>query len=284
MSDGAKGAIWSGGVMSGPKGTDRSKGIDPSEERPAGHREANAPSHARGKSEPDFAHVDSWVFDLDNTLYPSHCDLFAQIDVKITAFVSKTLSLPPVEARLLQKRYYAEHGTTLSGLMKVNGLNPSTFLDYVHDIDLAPLDGVPDLSAALSRLPGKRYVFTNGSRAHAENVTRKLGIDHLFHDVFDIHAAGYNPKPSEHAFDRFFEATGAAPERSAMFEDLARNLVPAHRRGMTTILIRTGKDWGPVAGEHPDHPAHVHHIAGDLGQFLGTLILGTLKFAPASRA
>jgi putative hydrolase of the HAD superfamily len=226
---------------------------------------------------PDLSHVDAWVFDLDNTLYPSHCDLFAQIDQRMTDFVSRTLSLPHDEARALQKRYYAEHGTTLSGLMAVNRIQPGTFLDYVHDIDLSPLDGVPDLSAALASLPGKRYVFTNGSLRHAENITRKLKIDHLFDGVFDIIAANYLPKPRPEAFDRFFETTGAAPERSAMFEDLARNLLPAHQLGMTTVLVRSGPDRGPVPGEHEGQPDHVHHIAEDLGQFLGTLKVGGAK-------
>ena len=225
---------------------------------------------------PDLSHIDSWVFDLDNTLYPSRCDLFAQIDVKMTDFVSRTLSLPHAEARALQKRYYAQHGTTLSGLMTINRIHSSAFLDYVHDIDLSPLDGVPDLSAALEALPGKRYVFTNGSLKHAENVTRKLKIDHLFDGMFDIIAANYLPKPRPEAFDRFFEATGAAPHSSAMFEDLARNLVPAHQRGMTTVLVGSSKDWGPpseekVASWRPDRPSHVHHIADDLANFLGSL-------------
>jgi putative hydrolase of the HAD superfamily len=220
---------------------------------------------------PDFSHVDHWVFDLDNTLYPAACDLFAQVDQRITAFVSRTLALPLAEARLIQKRYYAEHGTTLNGMMRLHGLHPDAYLDYVHDIDLSALDGAPRLSTALSALPGKRYIFTNGSRRHAENVTRKLGIDHLFHDMFDIIASGYAPKPDHAAFDRFFSHTGADPARAAMFEDLARNLAPAHQRGMTTVLVRSGKDWGPIAGESDGHPAHVHHIADDLGLFLGTL-------------
>ena len=226
---------------------------------------------------PDLSHVDAWVFDLDNTLYPSRCDLFAQIDVKMTEYVSRTLSLPTIEAKALQKKYYAEHGTTLSGLMQINRVLPADFLDYVHEIDLSPLEGLPDLSAALSALPGRRYVFTNGSKRHAENVTRKLGIDHLFHDMFDIIAANYMPKPHDACFDRFFEQTGANPAQSAMFEDLARNLEPAHRRGMTTVLVRAGRHWGAVMDED-DQPAHVHHIAEDLGQFLGTL-----KLTPASR-
>ncbi len=231
----------------------------------------------------DLSHVDAWVFDLDNTLYPARCNLFAQIDVKMTDFVARTLSLPHDEARALQKRYYAEHGTTLSGLMNVNKIQPSEFLDYVHEIDLAPLDGVPDLSASLAALPGKRYVFTNGSRRHAENVTRRLKIDHLFDDMFDIHAANYQPKPKSEAFDLFFEATGAAPTRSAMFEDLARNLVPAHARGMTTVLVSPGPGWGPVPGEHPGATDHIHHIADDLGEFLGTLHFKQVGGDPGKR-
>ena len=226
----------------------------------------------------DLSHVDAWVFDLDNTLYPSHCDLFAQIDVKMTEFVSRTLSLPPLEAKALQKRYYAEHGTTLSGLMTVNNIPPEDFLDYVHAIDLAPLDGLPELATALASLPGKRYVFTNGSRKHAENITRKLKIDHLFDDMFDIVAADYAPKPQAVAFDRFFKRTGADPRRSAMFEDLAKNLLPAHQRGMTTVLVKARRHWGAVP-EEPGHPAHVHHVIEDLGLFLGSI-----KTAPASRA
>jgi len=225
----------------------------------------------------DLTHVDAWVFDLDNTLYPSHCDLFAQIDVKMTEFVSRTLSLPPLEAKALQKRYYAEHGTTLSGLMTINKIPPEDFLDYVHAIDLAPLDGLPELATALANLPGKRYVFTNGSRRHAENITRKLKIDHLFDDMFDIVAADYAPKPQAVAFDRFFERTGADPRRAAMFEDLAKNLLPAHQRGMTTVLVKAGRHWG-AAPEEPGQPAHVHHVIEDLGLFLGSI-----KVRPASR-
>jgi putative hydrolase of the HAD superfamily len=231
----------------------------------------------------DLSHVDAWVFDLDNTLYPARCNLFAQIDARMTDFIARMLSLPHAEAKVLQKRYYAEHGATLSGLMNVNRIHPSEFLDYVHEIDLAPLDGLPDLSQALATLPGKRYVFTNGSLRHAENVTRKLKIDHLFDDVFDIHAANYQPKPSGEAFDRFFEATGATPQRSAMFEDLARNLVPAHARGMTTVLVRSGPDWGPVPGEHLGIPDHIHHIADNLGEFLGTLHFKQVGADPGKR-
>jgi len=225
---------------------------------------------------PDLTHVDAWVFDLDNTLYPAACDLFAQIDQRMTAFVSDLLCVPPVEAKIIQKRYYAEHGTTLSGLMKVHNLPPKAFLDYVHDIDLAPLDGTPDLVASLAALPGKRYVFTNGSRRHAENVTKRLKIDHLFDDMFDIIAADYRPKPDLGTYTTFLESTGVDPARAAMFEDMSRNLLPAHQLGMTTVLVRSTKDWShePAIARPagPDeHPDHVHHATDDLVHFLGTM-------------
>jgi putative hydrolase of the HAD superfamily len=223
----------------------------------------------------DFTHVDHWVFDLDNTLYPSACNLFAQIDVRITEFVARTLDLPFADARLIQKRLYAEHGTTLSGLMKLHKLQPDGFLDYVHDIDLAPLDLAPDLGATLSGLPGKRYIFTNGSLHHAERVTRKLRIDHLFDDMFDIRASKFLPKHDPLAYEHFLDHTGVDPAGAVMFEDLARNLAPAHARGFTTVLVREGQDWSPEAQlGRPTGPAdhgHVHHETADLAGFLGNL-------------
>jgi putative hydrolase of the HAD superfamily len=227
-------------------------------------------------SRPDLTHIDNWVFDLDNTLYPAACNLFAGIDEKIGAYVSRVLSLPRDEARIVQKRMYAQYGTTLNGLMTEHGLAPDEFLDFVHDIDLSPLDRVPDLAPALAALPGKRYIFTNGSHGHAERVMSRLKIDHLFDDIVDIRRSNFTPKHIDAAFDRFLDHTGVDPKSAAMFEDLARNLEPAHALGFTTVLVRSAKDWSrePVearpAGPN-DHPAHVHYVADDLAQFLGTL-------------
>ncbi|MBI1359240.1 MAG: pyrimidine 5'-nucleotidase [Alphaproteobacteria bacterium] len=223
----------------------------------------------------NLLHVDNWVFDLDNTLYPATCDLFAGIDARIQEFVARTLQLPPDEARRVQKDFYAKHGTTLNGLMKVHGLQPDEFLDFVHDIDLSPLDLAPDIAAELAALPGRRYIFTNGSLRHAEQVTRRMKIDHLFDGMIDIAASGFTPKHEPAAHDRFLESTGIDPAKSTMFEDLARNLVPAHEKGFTTILVRSTKDWSREPdGARPagpgDHPPHVHHVADDLAQFLGT--------------
>lgn len=224
----------------------------------------------------DLSHIDSWVFDLDNTLYPATCDLFAGIDEKIRAYVARALSLPPIEAHAVQKRLYAQYGTTLNGLMTEHGLDPDGFLDFVHDIDLSPLDGVPDLAPALAALPGKRYIFTNGSLNHAERVMDRLNISHLFNDVIDIRASRFTPKHIATAYDSFLARTGVDPSSAVMFEDLARNLEPAHALGFTTVLVRSAKDWsGEPAEARPagpeDHPAHVHHVADDLGTFLAAL-------------
>ena len=164
-----------------------------------------------------FDHVSDWVFDLDNTLYPAECDLFAEIDTRMTDFVSRVLGLGPAEARRVQKHYYATYGTTLSGLMTVNRIEPADFLHYVHDIDLSPLPDLPDLRTALESLPGRKFVYTNGSRRHAERVTEKMGLSHLFHDSFGIEDAHYTPKPKQGSYDRFCELHGVDPKRSIFF-------------------------------------------------------------------
>lgn len=221
----------------------------------------------------DLRHIDYWVFDLDNTLYPAECDLFAQIDQRMTRFVSDLLSLPPEQARAIQKKYYAEHGTTLNGLMTLHGMKPAAFLDYVHDIDLSPIPPLVGLHTEISRLPGKKYVFTNGSRGHADRVVEKLGLTGLFDDHFGIEDTGFEPKPRPVAFDRFHDRHGIDPKSSVMFEDLSRNLKAAHDFGYTTVLVHSDKDWShePV-GARPagaDHAAdHIHYLTDCLTSFL----------------
>lgn len=223
----------------------------------------------------DLTHVDAWVFDLDNTLYHPKHDLFAQIDHRMTDFVSRLLGVPPAEARQTQKRYYAEHGTTLNGLMRMHGLDPREFLEFVHNIDLSVLPEHPELAAAIARLPGKRYVFTNGSQRHAERVLKKLGADHLFDGVVDIERAGFQPKPHRASFERMIETFALAPERAVMFEDLARNLATAADLGFTTVLVTSDKDWShEPEGARPagleDRHDFVHHVTDDLAGFLAS--------------
>ncbi|MFC7291230.1 pyrimidine 5'-nucleotidase [Hirschia litorea] len=236
----------------------------------------------------DFANVQNWVFDLDNTLYPAACDLFAEIDQRMTAFVMRQLDLPHDEARAIQKDYYARYGTTLRGMMIEHGLDPTTFMNYVHDIDHSPLDAAPDIKAQLSALPGKKYIYTNGSTCHAEKVSRYMGIDHLFDDMICIAKSNFLPKHEDGAFDRFIELTGVDPKKSAMFEDLSRNLIPAHQLGFKTVLVTSLKDWShEPEGVRPAHaddakPVHVHHTTNDLPQFLIDIVANIAPKAEAS--
>ncbi|MEI9929724.1 MAG: pyrimidine 5'-nucleotidase [Rhizomicrobium sp.] len=143
---------------------------------------------------PDLRHIDAWIFDLDNTLYRADSDLFAQIDVRMASYVSALLSLPLDEARRIQKDYYRDHGTTLNGLMKMHGADPEPFLEHAHDIDLSVLAPDPVLNKTIARLPGRRFVLTNGCRNYAERVLDRIGLDAAFDDVWDIRAMGYRPQ------------------------------------------------------------------------------------------
>lgn len=219
----------------------------------------------------NFHRTHTWIFDLDNTLYPSECNLFAQIDQRMGAFLSEFLGVDLVEARRVQKDYFYRYGTTLSGLMQEHKMPPERFLDYVHDIDLAPVCEAPELGAAIERLPGKKFIFTNGSRYHAERVANKLGVLHHFDDVFDIVAGEYIPKPSAEAYDRFLKAHGIDATSSAMFEDIPHNLEAPHTLGMATVLVHS------TYVDHPSQrkiaewrvlPPHIHHITADLTGFL----------------
>ncbi len=222
----------------------------------------------------DLTHVENWVFDLDNTLYAAECHLFAQIDARITVFVRDQLSLDHDEARTLQKHYYVKYGTTMSGLMTEHDICPDRFLEFVHDIDLAPVEENPALASALAALPGRKFIYTNGSVRHAENVAAALGVLNLFDEVFDIKAAGYAPKPQRAGYEQFLRSHQIAPTRAVMFEDIAQNLEAPHALGMTTVLVCSDAAW--LADEpHDKRPArhgesapHVHYATNDLTAFL----------------
>lgn len=228
-------------------------------------------------------HVQDWVFDLDNTLYPAECDLFAEIDTRMTRFVSETLGLDRAAARIVQKDYYARYGTTLSGLMQVHGLDPSEFLHYVHEIDLSPLPDLPDLRSAIAALPGRKFIYTNGSRRHAERVTEKMGLAHLFHDSFGIEDAAYTPKPHLQSYQAFCSLHQVRPDGAVFFEDLARNLKPAKSMGFTTVLVHSDKDWShePIEARPAargdgafgdDAEQHIDYVTGDLTGFLNSAL------------
>jgi putative hydrolase of the HAD superfamily len=184
-----------------------------------------------------FAHVNTWVFDLDNTLYPPHADIWPKVDARITLFIANHLGLDGISARAMQKYYYQVHGTTLNGLMKEHGVDPHTFLDFVHAIDRSSL--LPDaaLDAALAALPGRKFIFTNGSCGHAEATLRQLGIAAHFDDIFDIIAADFIPKPAEQPYHAFLARHGINPAKAAMLEDIPHNLAVPKALGMRTILV-----------------------------------------------
>jgi putative hydrolase of the HAD superfamily len=218
-----------------------------------------------------FGHVETWVFDLDNTLYPHHLNLWQQVDERIRDYIARYLKVTAEEAFRLQKDYYKRYGTSMRGLMTEHGMEPDDFLDFVHQIDHSPLTPNAALGAAIEVLPGRKLILTNGTRRHADAVLARLELDRHFDDVFDIVAAELEPKPSPQTYDRFLKAHNVDAARTAMFEDLARNLVVPHALGMTTVLVVPEhtrevfrEDWELEGREAP----HVDHVTDDLVGFL----------------
>lgn len=221
-----------------------------------------------------FDHVETWVFDLDNTLYPHHLNLWQQVDARIRDFVANWLKVSPEEAFRIQKDYYKRYGTTMRGMMTEHGVHADDYLAYVHAIDHSPLQPNPAMGDAIEQLPGRKLILTNGSTAHAGKVLERLGIGHHFEAVFDIIAADLEPKPAPQTYRRFLDRHGVDPARAAMFEDLARNLTVPHQLGMTTVLVVPDdsqdvvrEDW-ELEGRDA---AHVDHVTDDLTGFLKTL-------------
>jgi putative hydrolase of the HAD superfamily len=221
-----------------------------------------------------FDHVDTWVFDLDNTLYSHHLNLWQQVDDRIRSYVSEYLKVSKEEAFRVQKDYYKRYGTTMRGLMTEHGMEADDYLAYVHLIDHSPLKPNPDLGAAIEKLPGRKLILTNGTRAHADAITKKLDIHGHFEDVFDIVAADLEPKPAKQTYDKFLTLHGVEPKSAAMFEDLARNLTVPHELGMvTTLVVPDGtrevlrQDWEMEGRGEP----YVDHVTDDLTGFLVAL-------------
>ncbi|GAB1580750.1 pyrimidine 5'-nucleotidase [Phyllobacterium phragmitis] len=222
-----------------------------------------------------FADITDWVFDLDNTLYPHASNLFSQIDVKMTSYVAQLLQLPREEARKVQKQFYQEYGTTLKGLMERYQIDTDDFLEKVHDIDYSWLAPDPALGEAIKRLPGRKFIFTNGNRGHAERSARQLGILDHFDDIFDIVAADLTPKPARETYDKFLGLHRVDSRHAVMFEDLARNLVVPKALGMKTVLI-VPRNFEPTFSEiwesDPEYTDQVDYVTDNLAAFLESIL------------
>jgi putative hydrolase of the HAD superfamily len=212
-------------------------------------------------------HIDAWIFDLDNSLYPASANLFELIDVRMGQFIQQLVGCDPEEARRVQKGYFREHGTTLAGLMKAHGTDPREFLDFVHDIDLARIAADPKLVAAMDRLPGRKFVFTNGDHSYARRVLDRLGLANAFDGLHDIHAMGYVPKPHPDAYQALCQRWSIDPARAVMVEDMARNLHPAKQLGMVTVWI----DNGSEQASHEADPAFIDYRIADIGEWLSEI-------------
>jgi putative hydrolase of the HAD superfamily len=218
-----------------------------------------------------FEHVETWIFDLDNTLYPHNVNLWQQVDERIRDYIADFLKVTHEEAFRLQKDYYKRYGTSMRGMMTEHGMRPDDFLDFVHQIDHSPLEPNPALGDAIEKLPGRKVILTNGTRRHADAVLAQLEIERHFQDVFDIIAAELEPKPSPQTYDRFLEALKIEAATAAMFEDLARNLAVPHALGMTTVLVVPEhsrevfrEEWELEGRDAP----HVDHVTDNLTSFL----------------
>jgi putative hydrolase of the HAD superfamily len=229
------------------------------------------PMPAPAQTPREFAHVETWVFDLDNTLYPHHLNLWQQVDERIRTYIADFLKISHDEAFRKQKEYYKRYGTSMRGMMAEHGMQPDDFLAFVHRIDHSPLEPNPALGAAIEKLPGRKLILTNGTREHADAVTRRLDIHTHFDDVFGIIEAGLEPKPLPQTYDKFLKLHGVDPAKAAMFEDLARNLEVPHRLGMTTVLVvpEGSREVLREAWELEGRDAaHVDHVTEDLAGFL----------------
>ncbi len=221
----------------------------------------DAPSGGGGQP---LDEIETWIFDLDNTLYPLTCNLFGQVEERMAAFIMAELDINYDEAHRMRREFFHRHGTTLRGLMLDHGIEPTRFLDYVHEIDLSGIPADPVLVAAINRLPGRKFVFTNATARHAERVMERIGLSGEIDAVHDIVASEYRPKPDPNAYDALTRRYGFSPKTALFIEDMARNLEPAAALGMTTAWLKSPLDWARLGADQP----YVHYIIDDLAGWL----------------
>ena len=218
---------------------------------------------------PEFRHIRDWIFDLDNCLYPASTGLFALIDERMGAYIQRLLDCDPAEAKRVQKEHFHTHGTTLAGLMLHHDIDPHDFLADVHDIPLDRVEQNARLAEALGRLPGRRFVFTNGDAPYARRVLQAIGVHDRFHDLHDIHASSYRPKPDPHGYELLCERFGIDPTRALLVDDMAQNLKPAKALGMTTVWVDNGSERGSHGADESFIDHCVEDVAGWLESILG---------------
>jgi putative hydrolase of the HAD superfamily len=218
--------------------------------------------------DPRFAHIRNWIFDLDNCLYPASTGLFSLIDERMGAYIQRLLDCDPVEAKRVQKAHFHEHGTTLAGLMREQGVDPHHFLDDVHAIPLDRVTADERLGSALSRLPGRKFVFTNGDAPYARRVLQAIGIDTHFDELHDIHASDLRPKPDPYGYRLLCERFGIDPAQALLADDMVQNLAPAKALGMTTVWV----DNGSERGNHNYDDAVVDVAVTNIGEWLESIL------------
>ncbi|CAA9512758.1 MAG: Pyridoxal-5'-phosphate phosphatase, Alphaproteobacterial type [uncultured Sphingomonas sp.] len=218
--------------------------------------------------DPRFAHIRDWIFDLDNCLYPASTGLFALIDQRMGAYIQRLLDCDPVEARRVQKAHFHRHGTTLAGLMTEHKIDPHEFLQDVHDIPLDRVQCDERLGRLLPRLPGRRFIFTNGDAPYARRVLEKIGVHDHFEDLHDIHTSSYRPKPDPHCYQLLCERFGTDPKHALLADDMVQNLAPAKALGMTTVWV----DNGSERGNHGYDEGVVDHRIEDVGEWLESIL------------
>jgi putative hydrolase of the HAD superfamily len=218
--------------------------------------------------DPRFAHIRDWIFDLDNCLYPASTGLFSLIDERMCAYIQRLLNCGPAEARRVQKLHFHEHGTTLAGLMKEHAIDPREFLEDVHAIALDRVQADEPLGRALGRLPGRKFVFTNGDATYARRVLDAIGVHSHFDELHDIHASSYRPKPDPHGYELLCERFGIDPTRALLADDMVQNLAPAKALGMTTVWV----DNGSERGDHGYDQRVVDHRITHVGEWLESIL------------
>lgn len=218
--------------------------------------------------QPSFAHIRDWIFDLDNCLYPASTGLFSLIDERMGAYIQRLLDCDAAEAKRVQKAHFHQHGTTLAGLMKEHAVDPDDFLGDVHAIPLDRVQYDSRLAKALARLPGRRFIFTNGDAPYARRVLEAIGVHAEFDDLHDIHASGYRPKPDPHGYEVMCRRFGIDPATALLADDMVQNLAPAKALGMATVWVDNGSERGNHGYDH----AIVDHRITDVGEWLESIL------------